>query len=73
MNPSSFAVSIVLVTSLFLSATLNAQTCPQLIFVNSFEDGQRTITTVPVDGATDVELEDIISATFSDKVASYEM
>ena len=56
--------------ALFFVSDANAETCPVLVFGSGFEDGLSTITLVPADGATDVELGDIISATFSGKIAN---
>jgi Leucine-rich repeat (LRR) protein len=58
---------------LFASGSLYAGTCSSLIFASGFEGNQAgpiNYTTVPVDGAANVELEDIITATFSRDVAS---
>jgi|GEM_PF-1858565 len=57
-------------TAMSCMGNVSAETCPVLIFSSSFEDGQNTINTVPVDGATNVGLGDIITATFGGEIAN---
>ncbi len=70
MKTSPTTHFLVLTTLLLASGPLMAQTCTQFIFASGFEDIQGPPTSEPADGATNVELESIVSATFVDKIAS---
>jgi len=65
-------LSKILLWGLFSCSTpLSAATCPSVIFASGFEDGgDPPISVIPINGATNVELEDIISATFGEALAS---
>jgi len=74
MKKGSTAQSILLTAMLLASGSASAGTCSSLIFSSGFEAAETTgpvnLATVPAAGAMNVELENIISATFSEKMAT---